>query len=97
MQQTDAEVAAEYRPEMDGKAHEKTYSAFGHFTAVGAVGVACVVAGLALGAGKHAWLSALFMIVCTLVATTIGLFSASISWRAPGAILALLLLMLALY
>ena len=97
MQQTDAQIAGEYRPEMDGKSHEKTYGSFTHFTTVGTIAVACIVVGLAVGGVKHAWLSALFMIVLTMVATTVGLFSTAISWRAPGAVLALLLLMLLFY
>ena len=90
-------VASEYRSGMDGRSHERTYSAFTHFTAVGTVAVASIVAGLAVGGARHAWLSAMFMIILTLVATTIGLFSPAISWRAPAATLVVLLLMLLLY
>ena len=96
MAQTDAE-SAEYRPQMDGKAHEKGYDAFTHFTTVGTVSVICIVVGLAVGGVKHAWLSAMFMIIATLVATVIGLFSPAIAWRAPGVVLGLLLLMMLLY
>lgn len=97
MAQTNPNSATSYRPEMDGKAHEKTYDGFTHFTVVGSVFVACIVAGLAVGGMKHAWLSACFMILLAHVAAAIGLFSPSISWRAPGAILGVLLLMLLLY
>ena len=98
MAQTNANTAAgSYRPEMDGKAHERTYNAFQHFTAVGTVFVACIVVGLAVGGAKHAWLSAIFMIILAHVTTAIGLASAAISWRAPAVVLVLLLLMLLLY
>ena len=97
MAQTNSNSAVGYRPEMDGKSHEKTYGGFTHFTVVGAVFVLCIVVGLAVGGVKHAWLSAVFMIILAHIATAIGLFSPTISWRAPGTILGLLLLMLLLY
>lgn len=94
MAQQNANPTTTYRPEMDGKSHEKTYGGFVHFTTVGAVFVACIVVGLAVGGVKHAWMSAIFMIVLAHVATAIGLFSPAVSWRAPGAVLGLLVLML---
>lgn len=94
MAHLNANPTTAYRPEMDGKAHEKTYDGFVHFTVVGAVFVACIVVGLAVGGVKHAWLSAIFMIVLAHVATAIGLFSPAISWRAPAVVLGLLVLML---
>ena len=97
MAQLDAKPAGSYRPEMDGNAHERTYDAFTHFTTVGTLFVACIVVGLAVGGVKHAWLSAVFMIILAHVATAIGLFSPAISWRAPAPILGLLLLMLLLF
>lgn len=97
MAQTNSDTTAAYRPEMDGRAHEKTYGGFTHFTTVGSVFVACIVVGLAVGGVKHAWLSAVFMIVLAHIATAIGLFSSSIAWRAPGAVLGVMLLMLLLY
>ncbi|WP_375458169.1 aa3-type cytochrome c oxidase subunit IV [uncultured Enterovirga sp.] len=97
MAQTTPNPASAYRPEMDGRAHEKTYDAFTHFTTVASVFVTCIVVGLAVGGVKHAWISAAFMILLAHIATAIGLFSTSISWRAPGAVLAVLLLMLLLY
>ncbi len=86
-----------YSPEMDGVAHEETYDNFVHFTAVSVVFVLCCVAGLAVGGVKHAWLSAITGIILAHVAATIGFVSPTISWRAPAAVLALLLFMLLLY
>lgn len=97
MAQTTNDPAAAYRPEMDGKAHETTYDAFTHFTTVGTIFVVCVVVGLAVGGVKHAWLSAIAMMVAASIATAIGLFSTAIAWRAPAVVLGLLLLMLLLY
>ena len=89
--------AGQYRPEMDGQAHEATYNRFTHFTSVASVFVACIVVALAVGGAKHGWLSAVVMIILAHVATGIGLASASISWRAPAIVLAILALMLLLY
>jgi hypothetical protein len=93
---TGAQIA-EYRPEMDGPAHESTYNAFTHFTTVGAVFVACIVVGLAIGGVKHAWTSAVVMIILAHIATAIGLFSRGLTWRPGGVVLGLLLLMLLFY
>ena len=86
-----------YRPEMDGRAHESTYSAFTHFTTVGAVFVAAIVVALAVGAIKGAWFSALVMILLAHVAAGVGLFSTALSWRPGAVVMGLLLLMLLLY
>ncbi len=86
-----------YRPEMDGRAHETTYDGFTHFTTVGALFVACIVVGLAVGGVKHAWMSAMVMIVLAHVATAIGLMSRSLAWKPPATVLAVLLLMLLFY
>jgi Bacterial aa3 type cytochrome c oxidase subunit IV len=86
-----------YGPEMDAGAHEATYTNFVHFAAVGVVFVLCCVVGLAVGGIKQAWLSAIFAIILAHIATAIGLFAPSVSWRAPAAVLALLLLMLIFY
>ena len=86
-----------YRPEMDGPSHEATYSAFTHFASVATLFVLCCVTGLAVGGTKHAWISAVFAIFLAHIATAIGLFSTKVSWRAPAAVLVLLLLMLLLY
>ena len=86
-----------YSPDMDGPAHESMYEDFTHFVAVSAVFVACCVVALAVGGIRHAWLSAILGIVLAIIATTIGLFSRSMSWRPPAVILVVLLAMLALY
>ena len=86
-----------YSRDMDGSAHEATYNGFLHFTVVGIFFVLCCVTGLAVGGIRHAWLSAVIGVILAHVATAIGLFSASISWRAPAVVLGLLLLMLLLY
>jgi hypothetical protein len=86
-----------YRPEMDGRAHEATYNAFTHFTAVGAVFVASIVVALAVGGVKGAWISTLVMVVLAHVAAGIGLFSTSLSWRPGAVVMGILLLMLLLY
>lgn len=89
--------AGRYRPEMDGQAHERTYNAFTHFTMVGTVFVLCIVVGLAVGGVKHAWLSTIVMVILAHIATGVGLFSPTLSWRPGAAVLAVLLLMLLLY
>ena len=86
-----------YSPDMDGPTHEATYASFLHFAAVGVAFVLCCVVGLAVGGLKQAWLSAIFGIILAHIATAIGLFSPSISWRAPAAVFGLLLLMLLFY
>ena len=97
MAQTSGDPAASYRPEMDGKAHESTYNGFMHFTLVGTVFVLAIVVALAVGGTKGAWLSAIFGVVLAHIAAAIGLASETISWKAPGVVLGLLLLMLLLY
>jgi hypothetical protein len=82
---------------MDAAAHEATYTNFVHFTAVAVVFVLCCVVALAVGGIKQAWLSAIFGVILAHIAAAIGLFAPSISWRAPAAVLALLLLMLVFY
>jgi hypothetical protein len=86
-----------YRPDMDGPAHETTYNRFTHFTVVTALFVICIVVGLAVGGVKHAWMSAVVMIVLAHVAAAIGLFSQSMAWRPAGLVLGILLLMLLFY
>ena len=97
MAQTSGDPAAAYRPEMDGKSHERTYDGFMHFTVVGTVFVAAIVVALAVGGTKGAWISAVFGVVLAHVAAAIGLVSTTVSWRAPAVVLVLLLLMLLLY
>ena len=97
MAETSSAGTKMYRPEMDGPAHESTYNAFTHFTAVGGVFVASIVVALAVGGVKGGWMSALLMVVLAHVAAGIGLFSTSLSWRPGAVVMGLLLLMLLLY
>jgi hypothetical protein len=82
---------------MDGPAHESMYGNFVHFTTVSAIFVASCVVALAVGGAKGGWISAIVMIVLSIITTAIGLFSPSLSWRPPAVVLVLLLLMLLLY
>ena len=86
-----------YSPEMDGAAHEATYHGFVRFAEIGSVVVICWVLALAVGGVKHAWISAVFGVVLSSVAGTIGAFSPAIGWRAPAAVAAILVVMLILY
>ena len=86
-----------YSHDMDPALHEGTYRGFVHFTEVGAVFVLCIVTSLALGGAKHAWLTCVAGVILAHIAVAVGLFSSAIAWRAPAVVLALLLVMLALY
>ncbi len=86
-----------YSPDMDGPTHEATYTHFVHFLAVAVAFVLCCVVALAVGGVKHAWLSTIFGVILAHIAAAVGLFAPSVSWRAPAAVLALLLLMLVFY
>ncbi|MGA0596431.1 aa3-type cytochrome c oxidase subunit IV [Enterovirga sp. CN4-39] len=97
MAQTSSAGNEAYRPEMDGPAHESTYNAFTHFTAVGTIFVIAIVAALAVGGIKGAWISTLVMVVLAHIAAGIGLVSTTLSWRPVAAVLGVLLLMLLLY
>lgn len=97
MAQTNENPTAAYHPDMDGKEHEKTYLGFMHFTEVAVVFVLCIVVALAVGGAKQAWFSAGVMVLFACITAGVGLVSEKISWRAPGVVLALLLVMLLLY
>lgn len=97
MADTSGADARLYRPEMDERAHESTYDAFTHFTAVGSVFVASIVVALAVGGVKGAWMSAVVAIILAHVAVAIGLYSTTLAWRPGAAVMALLLAMLLLY
>ena len=86
-----------YSPDMDARAHEATYNGFVRFAEIGTAVVVCHVLALAVGGIKHAWLSAIFGVLLAHIAAAVGLFAPSISWRAPAAVLGLLLLMLIFY
>ena len=85
-----------YSPEMDGATHEATYNGFVQFTAIGAVVVVCWVVALAIGGLKAAWLTAILGVVVAGVAGTVGALAPNLGWRAPAAVLAILLAILAL-
>ena len=95
-QVSEAEQAG-YSSDMDGAEHEATYVRFTHFTAVGSVCVAAIVAALAVGAIRHAWISTVIGTLLAMVAGSVGMFSERISWKPSAAVLVLMLVMLALY
>jgi hypothetical protein len=82
---------------MDYAEHERTYHGFVHFAEVATVACIAIVVVLAVGGVRHAWGTALFGTILTLVATGVGIASPKISWRAPAVPLALMLLALLLY
>jgi hypothetical protein len=86
-----------YSPDMDGRSHEATYNGFIRFAEIGAAVVICHVLALAVGGIKHAWLTAIFGVILSLVAGVVGAFSPSIGVRAPAGVGILLLLALILY
>jgi peptidoglycan/LPS O-acetylase OafA/YrhL len=81
-------------PDMDYQEHNRVYDGFVQFAAVGTAACLAIVAALAIGATKHAWLFVSISVLVTLIATAIGIASKSISWKAPGAVLVFLLLAL---
>ncbi len=86
-----------YSPDMDGRAHEATYHGFVKFAEIGAAVVICHVLALAVGGIKHAWLTAIFGVILSLVAGGVGAVAPSIGVRAPAAVGVLLLLALIFY
>jgi hypothetical protein len=86
-----------YGPDMEGATHEGTYKGFVKFVEVGSAIVICWVLALAVGGVRHAWMSAIFGVVLSIIAGTIGAFVPTIAWRAPAAVAVLLALMLLLY
>jgi hypothetical protein len=86
-----------YSPDMDGPSHEATYQGFVRFAEIGSVVVLCHVLALAVGGIKHAWLTAIFGVVLSLVAGAIGAFSPQLGWRPAAAVGVLLLVALILY
>jgi type IV secretory pathway TrbD component len=86
-----------YSPDMDGPTHEATYQGFVRFAEIGTVVVLCHVLALAVGGIKHAWLTAIFGVILSLVAGAVGAVAPAIGVRAPAAVGILLLLALALY
>ncbi|MBB4041094.1 hypothetical protein GGR34_002757 [Microvirga flocculans] len=86
-----------YSPEMDGRAHEATYRGFVQFAEIGTAVVICFMLALAVGGIKHAWITAVFGVILSLVAGGVGAVAPSIGVRAPAAVGILLLLALVLY
>jgi hypothetical protein len=82
---------------MDGPTHEVTYTGFVRFAEIGAAVVACHVLALAVGGIKHAWLTAIFGVILSLVAGGVGAVAPSIGVRAPAAVGVLLLLALVFF
>ena len=86
-----------YSPDMDGPTHEATYQGFVRFAEIGTAVVLCHVLALAVGGIRHAWLTAIFGVILSLVAGAVGAIAPAIGVRAPAAVGILLLLALALY
>jgi hypothetical protein len=82
---------------MDGPTHETTYQGFVRFAEIGTAVVLCHVLALAVGGIRHAWLTAIFGVILSLVAGAVGAIAPAIGVRAPAAVGILLLLALALY
>ncbi len=82
-------------PAMDYEAHEDTYNGFMRFAEVGTVTCLAIVAALAVGGVKHAWLTAIFGTILALIAAAIGIASPKTGWRAPAVPLVLMLMALA--
>lgn len=81
-------------PAMDYKSHEDTFKGFMLFTEVGTVACLAIVAALAVGGVKHAWITVIFGTILTLITTAIGIAAPRIGWRAPAVPLVLMLLAL---
>src|SRR3712207_9027815 len=86
-----------YGPDMDGRAHEATYTSFVHFAAVAVAFVLCCAVAFAVGGVKHAWLSAVFGLLLAHIAAALRPVAPSLSWRAAAAVLGLLLFVRVLY
>ena len=67
---------------MDSRAHEATYYGFIQFAEIGTAVVICHVLALAVGGIKHAWLTAIFGVILSLVAGGIGAMAPSVGVRA---------------
>jgi Bacterial aa3 type cytochrome c oxidase subunit IV len=82
-----------YNPKMDAKTHEQTYSGFVLFTEVASAVVLCWLLALALAGLKGAWVTAGVGILLSFAAGAFGGLAPSISWRAPAAVAALLVVL----
>lgn len=83
-------------PEMDYAEHDRTYKGFMLFSEVGTVAVLAIVAALAVGGLKGAWLTCIFGVTLALVTSGIGIAARGIGWRAPAVPLVMMLLALLL-
>lgn len=92
----DVDPTREYRPEMDGKLHERTYDGFVHFTTISTLVLICWVVSLAVGGVGGAWFWGIFGVVASTVAGFLGGFVPRIGWRAPTAVLVLMLVIFVL-
>lgn len=97
MAQVDQNPQGSYHPEMDGKTHEHTYDGFVQFTTIGTLVVVCFVLALAIGGVKAGWTTAILGVIMSLGAGAVGALAPAIGWRAPAAVMALLLVLLVLY
>ncbi|MCT4495005.1 MULTISPECIES: aa3-type cytochrome c oxidase subunit IV [Bosea] len=84
-------------PSMDYSEHERTYTGFVHIAEVATSVSLAIVAALAVGGVKHAWGTALVGTLLAVISAGVGIASDKISWRAPVAVLVLMLLALLLY
>ena len=84
-----------YSPAMDAKTHEQTYRGFVRFVEIASGVVICWVLALAVGGIREAWLTAIFGVVLSGAAGTLGALAPAIGWRAPFAVALLLALYLA--
>lgn len=81
---------------MDYAEHERVYKGFVLFSGVVSVAALAIIAAIAVGGLKGAWLTGIFGVILTLIAAGIGVTSGRIGWRAPAVPLVLMLLALAL-
>jgi hypothetical protein len=84
-----------YSPAMDAQTHEQTYRGFVRFVEIGTGVVICWVLALAVGGIREAWLTAIFGVVLSGAAGTLGALAPAVGWRAPAAVGVLLALYLA--
>ncbi len=82
----------QYGPDMDGPEHEASYRGFVHFTEIATFTVVLWVLCLAVGGIKHAWGWALVGVLLSFPAAAIGALASTIRWRAPAAVMALMVL-----
>lgn len=85
----------QYSPAMDQKTHEQTYRGFVRFVEIGTGVVICWVLALAVGGIREAWLTAIFGVILSSAAGTVGALAPAVGWKAPFAVAVLLALYLA--